>query len=90
MQRGEIWVGSFRPCCGIVLALPLTSQFWTDTAALRIEVAPRQRLKKLSCIMIEQMRSLNPAAMGEGPLAELTHDEMIMVETRLCLGLGMD
>ncbi len=73
-----------------VLALPLTSQFWPETAAVRVELQPRQRLKKPSWIMIEKMRALDRAAFGEGPLAALTQDEMILVETRLRLALGMD
>jgi mRNA interferase MazF len=96
-------VGKVRPCPCLVLqaawltlqgfdtvvALPLTSQFRPGAAVLRVELPPRQRLKKPSWIMIEKVRAMDRGAFGEGPLAALSHDEMIVVGTRLCLVLGM-
>ncbi len=94
-------VGKVRPCLimqadiltgedfDTVLALPLTSQYWPNTAAMRIELTPRQRLKKRSWVMVEKMRALDRAVFSEGPLAELTQDEMAVIEMRLRVALGM-
>lgn len=112
MQRGEVWVTSFRPWRGnevgklrpcvimqadwltsqnfdTVLALPLTSRLLAGTKPLRVEIAPRERLKKSSWVMVEKMRALDRSRFGPGPLAHLTKDELAAIEQQLRAVLGM-
>jgi len=117
MQRGQVWVASFkpahfksargreiskaRPCVilqadwltfessGTVIALPMTSQLWPGTAALRFEIPPRGRLRKPSWIMIDKIQSLDTGRFSEGPLAQLEEAEMAVIEHRLKAILGM-
>ena len=112
MQRGEVWVASFRPWRGrevgkvrpcvilqadwltsqnldTVLGLPLTSQLLPGTSSLRVEIAPRERLKKPSWVMVEKLRALDRSRFGSGPLAHLTEDELAAIEQQLRAVLGM-
>ncbi len=94
-------VGKVRPCVIIqadwltmqnfdtVLALPLTSKLLPGTDSLRVEIAPRERLKKPSWVMVEKMRALDSARFGTGPLAHLTDDELAAIEQQLRAVLGM-
>ncbi|QOC21489.1 type II toxin-antitoxin system PemK/MazF family toxin [Wenzhouxiangella sp. AB-CW3] len=112
MQRGEVWVASFRPWRGkevgkvrpcvimqadwltsqnfdTVLALPLTSKLLPGADSLRVEIAPRERLKKTSWVMSEKLRALDRSRFGPGPLARLTEEELAAIEQQLRAVLGM-
>ena len=94
-------VGKVRPCVIIqtdwltsqnfdtVLALPLSSKLLPGTDSLRVEIAPRERLKKPSWVMIEKMRAFDRSRFDTGPLAQLTDDELAAIEQQLRAVLGM-
>lgn len=71
-----------------VLALPLTTQLRSGSGPLRIQVAPRGRLKKTSYVMVDKMRALDRGHLGQGPLASLAPEEMTAVEQSLKAVLG--
>ncbi len=72
----------------VVMAAPLTSQYWPDMAALRIPVSPRGRLLKDSFVVLEQMRALDRSQF-DTKLAELSADEMQAVDRQLMVMFGM-
>lgn len=94
-------VGKVRPCLimqadwltsqnfDTVLALPLTSKLLPGTRSLRVEIAPRERLKRPSWVMTEKIRTLDRSRFGDGPLAHLTADEFAAIEKQLRAVLGM-
>lgn len=112
MQRGQIWVASFkpfrgrevgkaRPCViiqadwltqastGTVMVLPLTSQRWAGADALRVEIAPRGRLRKASWVMVDKVQTLDTGRLSDGPLAQLEDAEMALINQKLQAVLGM-
>ena len=95
-------VGKVRPCllvqddwltqagCVTVLVLPLTSQSPRDGAErLRIPLPARDRLKRLCFVMVDKMRAIDRAVLGDGPLTTLTREEMANVEKSLRAVLGI-
>lgn len=72
-----------------VLVVPMTTQFRPGTAALRVGVPARDRLRAECYVMVEQLRAIDRGRIGEGPLAVLTADEMIRVERSLRVALGL-
>ncbi len=72
-----------------VLCLPLTSQLFTQLAALRVEIPARDRLLKPCYVMPEQLRALDRNRFGDGPLTTLTATEMAQVEQLLLVCCGM-
>lgn len=72
-----------------VLCVPLTSKLFKSLTALRVEIAPRDRLLKACYVMPEQLRALDRNRFGEGPLTILTHEEMAAVERVLLACCGM-
>lgn len=71
-----------------ILIIPMTTQFRPGTAALRVAVSARGRLRADCYAMVEQVRAVDRGRIGEGPLAELTPGEMAGVEKSLCAALG--
>jgi len=73
-----------------ILCVPLTSLFFKELAALRVEILPRDRLQKTCYVMPEQLRALDRNRFGDGPLTTLTLTEMSNVERVLlaCCGLA--
>lgn len=94
-------IGKARPCVilqadwltdksvGTVIVLPLTAQLWAGAEGLRVEIRPRQRLRKPSWVMIEKIQSLDAGRFREGPLATLESDEIALIEQKLKGVLGM-
>jgi mRNA interferase MazF len=95
-------VGKVRPCllvqadwltqsgCVTVLVLPLTSRSPHEgTEHLRIPLPARDRLKRPCFVMVDKMRAIDRAVLGDGPLTTLTRDEMTDVERPLRAVLGM-
>lgn len=72
-----------------ILIAPLTSQFRTVFAPLRVKVAARNHLIQDCFVMIEQIRALDRSRFGEGPLAALTKEETAAVEKSLLGVMGM-
>jgi len=73
----------------VVMAAPLTTQFWPGMAALRIPVSARGRLLKESYVVLEQTRALDRSRFADTRLAELTEDEMQGVERQLMTMFGV-
>jgi len=61
---------------GMVLVLPLTTQGRPHMTHFRPVVTARDRLQQDSYVVVEQPRTLDRAAIGEGPLTVLTTEEM--------------
>ena len=72
-----------------VVVLPLTSDVRRDTEPLRVTVGARGGLRKASQIVVDQPRTLDRRRLGEGPLTELSNDEMARVEESLLAVLGV-
>ena len=72
-----------------VIVLPLTSDVREERSALRVTVAARGGLRKVSQVVLEQPRTLDRRRLGEGPLTELTSEEMARVEETLLAVLGV-
>ena len=73
----------------VVMAAPLTTQFWPGMAALRIPVSARGRLLKDSFVVLEQTRALDSSRFGDARLAELSADEMQGIERQLMTLFGV-
>lgn len=105
MRRGEIWreIGKTRPVVVLqadaltraglptVVAAPLSTQFRQGAEPLRIAIPARGRLLADSWACVEQLRALDATRFGEGPLAELTPQELQALEQTLVdiLGIGV-
>ena len=73
----------------VVMAAPLTTQYWPGMAALRIPVSARGRLLKDSFVVLEQMRALDRSRFGDVRLAELSTDEMQTLDRQLMTMFGI-
>ena len=63
-----------------VIVLPLTTQVRESKEPLHVTVSARDRLHAACQVMTEQPRTLDRARLLDGPLAQLTADEMAAVE----------
>ena len=72
-----------------VVVLPLTSEVRKDVEPLRVTVSARGDLRADSQVVVEQPRTLDRRRLGEGPLTELTSEEMARVEENLLAVLGV-
>lgn len=73
----------------VVMAAPLTTQYWPGMAALRIPVSARGRLLKDSFVVLEQMRALDRSRFGDARLAELSADEMQTMDRQVMAMFGI-
>ena len=73
----------------VIMAAPLTTQYWPGMAALRTPISARERLLKDSYVVLEQTRALDRSRFADIKLAELTEDEMQIVEQQLMTMLGV-
>jgi mRNA interferase MazF len=73
----------------VVMAAPLTTQYWPGMAALRIRIAARGRLLKDSFVVLEKMRALDRGRFGDARLAELSTDEMQAVDRQVMTMFGV-
>ena len=73
----------------IVMAAPLTTQYWPGMAALRIPVSARSRLLKDSYVALEQMRALDCSRFSDSCLGILSAEEMQTVEHQLMMMFGI-
>ena len=71
-----------------VVVLPLTSHVRRDAEPLRVTVPARGGLRTESPVVVDQPRTLDRRRLGEGPLTELSGDEMARVEASLLAVLG--
>jgi len=72
-----------------VLVAPLTTQSRREAQALRVPVTPRDRLLRHSFICVDQLRALDRARFGNGPLTRLTNAETAQLEHALRGVLGL-
>ena len=72
-----------------VVVLPLTSDVRRDAEPLRVTIGARGRLRTDSQVVVDQPRTLDRRRLGEGPLTELSDDEMARVEESLLAVLGV-
>lgn len=72
-----------------VLVIPLTTQLRKGLEPLRIPLAARDRLKKDCYVVVEQVRAIDRARIGDGPLTKLTTEEMSSLEHSLKAVMGM-
>jgi mRNA interferase MazF len=72
-----------------VVVLPLTSDVRRDAEPLRVTIGVRGGLRMESQVVVDQPRTLDRRRLGEGPLTELSDDEMARVEESLLAVLGM-
>jgi mRNA interferase MazF len=73
----------------VVMAAPLTTQFWPGLAALRVQVTARERLLKDSYVVLEQMRAMDRGRFGDVPLARLSAAELQTVDRQLMTMFGV-
>lgn len=71
------------------IVLPLTSDVRRDAEPLRVTIVARDRLRMDSQVVIDQPRTLDRRRLGEGPLTELSTEEMARVEESLLAVLGV-
>ena len=72
-----------------VVVLPLTSDVRREVEPLRVTIGARDGLREDSQVLVEQPRTLDRRRLGEGPLAELSNEEMSRVEESLLAVLGI-
>jgi mRNA interferase MazF len=72
-----------------ILIVPMTTQFRPGTAALRVAVSARDRLRADCYAMVEQVRAIDRGRIGDGPLAVLNAEEVARVEKSLRAVLGL-
>ena len=72
-----------------VIVLPLTSAVRPDTEPLRVTIRARDRLRMDSQVTVDQPRTLDRRRLGDGPLTELSAEEMARVEQSLLAALGV-
>ncbi|AHF01955.1 MazF family transcriptional regulator [Thiomicrospira aerophila AL3] len=72
----------------VVMVVPLTTQFWPELAALRVEIPPRERLLKTSYVVLEQTRSIDKNRIQSDVITRLTQPELTEIESKLKLMLG--
>ena len=84
--QGE-WLSSAQS--RTVVVLPLTSDVRRQAEPLRVTIGARGGLRMDSQIVVEQPRTLDRERLGEGPLTELSDEEMTRVEESLLAVLGV-
>ena len=72
-----------------VVVLPLTSDLRPEAEPLRVGIPARGGLRNDSHVVVEQPRTLDRDRIGDGPLTELTPDEMSQVERSLLAVIGL-
>jgi mRNA interferase MazF len=73
----------------MVVCLPLTTQVYPGFSRWRVTLPARDRLLKPCQVVTDQPRALDRARFGEGPLTNLTAEELAAVERSLKAVLGI-
>ena len=73
----------------MVIVLPLTTRIHAGLTRWRVTIPARDRLLKVSQVVVDQPRTLDRERLGEGPLTRLTDSEMAVVEESLLAVMGM-
>jgi len=72
-----------------IVVVPLTSQLRPALEPLRVAVRARDRLTQDCHVMSEQLRAIDRARIGDGPLTRLTPEEMAQIEKSVLGIFGM-
>ena len=72
-----------------VVVLPLTTSIRPETEPLRVKIRSRGGLRRDSQVLVEQPRTLDRERIGDGPLTELSADEIRRVEQSLLAVMGI-
>lgn len=72
-----------------VIVLPLTTRIDERLERIRLTIRKRDRLESDSQVIIDQPRTLDRRRIGDGPLTELSVEEMAHVERNLLAILGV-
>jgi len=72
-----------------LLVVPLTIQWRQGAEALRVPIPARDRLLRDCYAMAEQLRAIDRARLGEGPLTSLTTAEITALDKALRAVLGL-
>lgn len=72
-----------------LLVVPLTTQWRQGTEALRVPIPARDRLLRDCYAMAEQVRAIDRARLGEGPLTSLTLEEITALDKALRAVMGL-
>ena len=72
-----------------VIVIPLTTQLRRGLEPLRVAVKARDRLEQDCHVMTEQIRAVDRARIGDGPLTKLSSQEMANLERSLMATLGL-
>jgi mRNA interferase MazF len=73
----------------MAVVLPLTTQVYREFKLWRIGIPARDRLKEPCQVVVDQLRAVDRARLGDGPLTILTRPELAAVERSLRVVLGM-
>jgi mRNA interferase MazF len=65
------------------LVVPLTTKLVDDAEPLRIRVAPADRLRRASDLLIDQLRAIDNRRLVDGPLTRLSPEMMGEVATAI-------
>jgi len=84
IQRQEI-LGNYPT----ILVAPITSNL-KGKYPMRLFIKARERLKKDSAVMIDQLRAINLSKLVPDRIAALTREEMKKLEKAICFFIGTD
>lgn len=85
IQEGQLLTTELRT----IVTLPLTTQYHPSFAPIRIHILARDRLLENCYAMVEHPCALDRRRLGEGPLTQLTVEEMAALEKSLLSVLGV-
>jgi mRNA interferase MazF len=71
------------------LVIPLTTRLIEDTAPLRLRLNARDRLKRDSDLLIDQIRAIDNQRLAEGPLTLLSAEEMSRIYQAILEVMGI-
>ncbi|MDP1993061.1 MAG: type II toxin-antitoxin system PemK/MazF family toxin [Syntrophales bacterium] len=72
------------------LVIPLTTRLIEDAEPLRLRVNGRERLKRNSDLLIDQIRAIDNQRLVTGPLALLNAEEMSRIYRAILEVMGID
>ncbi|OGT53451.1 MAG: MazF family transcriptional regulator [Gammaproteobacteria bacterium RIFCSPHIGHO2_12_FULL_42_13] len=67
----------------IIFICPLSSQSYSELAALHVKLPPRDQLKKTSFALVEHCRSITIKRLHFPRIAQLTEEELSLIVLRL-------
>ena len=71
------------------LVVPLTTNLIDDAEPLRVRVAPSQRLRRASDLLIDQLRAIDNRRLIDGPMTRLPRALIVRVDDAIREVLGL-